>query len=85
MTKFAKGDNSKKIKQFFFKVSPGNLLLILYTVLDLGLISIASLGPRASTKVKSHVNFTEPQNGSQPFFFLQCYIVYTKKLAKTIN
>ena len=28
-------------------------------VLDLGLISIASLGPRASTKVESHVNFTE--------------------------
>ena len=69
MTKFAKGDNSKKNKTIFFKVSPGNLLLILYTVLDLGLISIASLGPRASTKVKSHVNFTEPQNVSQPFFF----------------
>ena len=30
-------------------------------VLDLGLISIASLGPRASTKVESHVNFTESQ------------------------
>ena len=30
-------------------------------VLDLGLISIASLGLRASTKVESHVNFTESQ------------------------
>ena len=30
-------------------------------VLDLGLISIASLGPRASTKVESHVNFAESQ------------------------
>ena len=28
-------------------------------VLDLGLISIASLGPRASTKVESHAIFTE--------------------------
>ena len=43
------------------------LLSILYllvnfeapTVLDLGLISIVSQGPRASTKVESHVNFTE--------------------------
>ena len=40
-------------------------------VLDLGLISIASLGPRASTKVESHVNFTESQKVSQPNFFLQ--------------
>ena len=30
-------------------------------MLDLGLISIASLGPRASTKVESHVNFIESQ------------------------
>ena len=29
------------------------------TVLDLDLISIVSLEPRASTKVESHVNFTE--------------------------
>ena len=29
------------------------------SVLDLGLISIASLDPRASTKVESHVNFNE--------------------------
>ena len=29
------------------------------SVLDLGMISIESLGPRASTKVESHVNFTE--------------------------
>ena len=36
------------------------------SVLDLGLISIASLGPRASTKVESHVNFTESQKVSQP-------------------
>ena len=28
-------------------------------MLDLGLISIASLGLRASTKVESHVNLTE--------------------------
>ena len=40
-------------------------------VLDLGLISIASLGPRASTKDESHVNFTESQKVSQPNFFLQ--------------
>ena len=39
------------------------------SVLDLGLISIASLGPRASTKVESHVNFTESQKVSQPNFF----------------
>ena len=39
------------------------------TVLDLGLISIASLGPRALTKVESHVNFTESQKVSQPIFF----------------
>ena len=37
-------------------------------VLDLGLISIGSLGPRASTKVESHVNFTESQKVSQPIF-----------------
>ena len=43
--------------------------LIIYPVLDLGLISIASLGPRASTKVESHVNFTESQKVSQPIFF----------------
>ena len=30
-------------------------------MLDLGLISIASLGPRASAKVESHVNLTESQ------------------------
>ena len=41
-------------------------------VLDLGLISTASLGPRASTKVESHVNFTESLKVSQPiYFFLQ--------------
>ena len=39
-----------------------------YSVLDLGLISIASLGPRASTKVESHVNFTESQKVSDPNF-----------------
>ena len=36
-----------------------SFLAHLSTVLDLGLISSASLGPRASTKVESHVNFTE--------------------------
>ena len=51
-------------------------------MLDLGLISIASLGPRASTKVESHVNFTESQKVSQPNFFA---IFNTEKLAKTIN
>ena len=30
-------------------------------MLDLDLISIASLGPRASTKVESQVDFTESQ------------------------
>ena len=34
-------------------------LCTLVTVLDLGLISIASLGPRASTKAESHVNFNK--------------------------
>ena len=52
------------------------------TVLDLGLISIASLGPRASTKVKSQINFTESQKVSQPNFFA---VLNTEKLAKTIN
>ena len=51
-------------------------------VLDLGLISIGSLGPRASTKVESHVNFTESQKVSQPNFFA---ILSTEKLAKTTN
>ena len=41
---------------------------LLIPVLDLGLISIASLGPRASTKVESHVNFTESQKVSHPNF-----------------
>ena len=58
-------------------------LISIYSVLDLGLISIASLGPRASTKVESHVNFTESQRVSQPNFFFE--ILNTKKLAKTIN
>ena len=52
------------------------------SVLDLGLISIASLGPRASTKVESHVNFTESQKVSQPIFFA---ILNTEKIGKTIN
>ena len=46
-----------------------SLRLSTVAVLDLGLISIASLGPRASTKVESHVNFTESQKVSQPYFF----------------
>ena len=52
------------------------------TVLDLGLFSIESLGPRASIKDESHVNFTESQQVSQPIFFS---ILNTQKLAKTIN
>ena len=39
--------------------TPKNTLTEMVPVLDLSLISIASLGPRASTKVESHVNFTE--------------------------
>ena len=38
-------------------------------MLDLGLSSIASLGPRVSTKVESHVNFTVSLKVSQPIFF----------------
>ena len=38
-------------------------------MLDLGLISIASVGPRVSTKVESQVNFTESQKVSQPTFY----------------
>ena len=58
-------------------------IYLFYTVLDLDLISIASLGPRASTKVESHVNFTESQKVYQPIFFFA--ILYTEKFAKTIN
>ena len=54
----------------------------LWAVLDLGLISIGSLGPRALTKVESHVNFTESKEVSQPNFFA---ILNTEKLAKTTN
>ena len=54
----------------------------LNAVLGLGLISIGSLGPRTSTKVESHVNFTESQKVSQPIFFA---ILNTEKLAKTTN
>ena len=49
----------------------GTAMYLCITVLDLGLISIASLGPRASTKVESHANFTESQKVSQHNFFLQ--------------
>ena len=59
-----------------------HLLLQSEAVLDLGLISIASLGPRAPTKVESHVNSTESQKISQPNLFV---ILNTEKLAKTIN
>ena len=55
----------------------------LRSVLDLGLISIASLEPRASTKVESHVNFTESQKVSQPIFF--CNVKHKEVKAKTIN
>ena len=58
-----------------------SIKIIVPTVLDLGLRSIAYLGPRASTKVESHVNFTESQNVSQPIFFA---MLNTKKFA-TIN
>ena len=40
-----------------------------HPALGLGLISITSLGPKASTKVESHVNFNESQKVSQPIFF----------------
>ena len=39
-------------------------------VLDLGLVFTASLGPRASTKVESHANFTESQKVSHLRIFL---------------
>ena len=54
-------------------------------MLDLGLISIGSLGPRASTKVESHVNLTESQKVSQPNFFAILNNFNTEKLAKTTN
>ena len=54
---------------------------VVNAVLDLGLISIASLRPRASRKVEPHVNFTESQKVSQPIFFA---MLNTKNLA-TIN
>ena len=54
-----------------------------HPALGLGLISITSLGPRASTKVESHVNFNESQKVSQPIFLFA--MLNTKKLAKTIN
>ena len=60
----------------------GLVMLNSYSVLDLGLISIGSLGPRASTKVESHVNFTESQKVSQPNCFA---ILNTEKLANTTN
>ena len=65
-----------------FILFPVGYKYILLSVLDLGLISIGSLGPRASTKVESHVNFTESQKVSQPNFFA---ILNTEKLAKTTN
>ena len=57
---------------FFWCRSRGCPLFFSPAVLDLGLISIASLGTRATTKVESQVNFTESQKVSQPIFFLQC-------------
>ena len=50
-------------------LSESTLVKMPHSMLDLDLISIASLGPRASTKVESHVNFTESQKVSQPNFF----------------
>ena len=56
----------------FFLGNGSNAIFCNDSVLDLGLVSIWSLGPRASTKVESHVNFTESQKVSQLiFFFLQ--------------
>ena len=49
-------------------------------VFDLGLISTASLGPRASTKVESHVNFTESLKVFQPIYIFFA-MLNTKKLA----
>ena len=54
-------------------------------VLDLGLISTASLGPRASTKVESHVNFTDFQKFSFPANIYFFAMLISKGLAKTIN
>ena len=69
----------KKIICFEFKLAQEKVWL---AVLDLGLISIGSREPRASTKVESHVNFTESQKVSQPNFFA---ILNTEKLAETTN
>ena len=49
------------IKTKMSKIDELSCFKTLISVLDLGLISIASLEPRASTKVESHVNFTESQ------------------------
>ena len=53
------------------KKSATVIYLVCSAVLDLGLISIASLGTRESTKVESHVNFTE-FSFQTDIFFLQC-------------
>ena len=52
-------------------------------MLDLGLISIVSLGPMASTKVESHVKFTVSLRVSQPILFFA--MLNTKELANSIN
>ena len=43
-------------------------------MLDLDLISIASLGPRASTKVEAHVNFTESRKNWFPNSDIFCNV-----------
>ena len=68
---------------FVFIESNIRVPVLLNSVLDLGLISIVSLGPSASTKVESHVNFTEPLKVSQPIFFFA--MLNTKKLAFNFN
>ena len=74
--------NVLKFQTFFSFCSLIKCWLLGHAVIDLGLISFVSLGPKASTKVESHVNFTESQKVSQPNFFA---ILNTEKLAKTIN
>ena len=67
----------RRIAGYYFIIYSGS------AVLDSGLISIASLGPWASTKVESHETFRESLKVSQPIFFFA--ILNTKKLSKTMN
>ena len=56
-----------------------------YTVLDLGLVSTVSLGPRASTKVESHASFTESQKVSQLTFLVFVYFFFAMLNAKNLS